>query len=82
MEEFLPITIGDNQCLECHDAQDAIGTEIAAGDPTPMPVSHYTDLRKDLAPVSDTVMGTRYTCVQCHAPQADAPPLVANTYRQ
>jgi cytochrome c-type protein NapB len=82
VEEFLPIRIDDNQCLDCHDAQDAIGTELEAGDPTPMPVSHYTDLRNDPGTVTNKVMGARFTCVQCHAPQADAPPLVANTYQQ
>ena len=80
IDDFLPIRIGDNQCAECHDQQDSIGQEIAAGDPTPMPASHYTDLRNDPGTVTGQVIGARFTCTQCHAPQADAEALVVNTY--
>ncbi len=82
IEDFLPIRIGENMCIECHDIPDSIGSERAAGDPTPMPASHYTDLRNDPGNMTGQVIGARFTCVQCHAQQSDAEPLVANTYRQ
>ncbi len=80
IEDFIPIRIGENMCMECHDLPDAIGQEPAEGDPTPIPASHYTDLRNDPGTVTDHVVGARFTCTQCHATQLDAEPLVANTY--
>jgi nitrate reductase cytochrome c-type subunit len=77
IEDFVPIRVGENLCLECHDVPDQIGQETVAGDATPMPASHYRD--------DDTAAGasgSRFTCTLCHAPQTDAEPLVANTYRQ
>jgi len=82
VEEFLPIRVGENMCLECHDLPDQIGQEPEPGEPSPMPASHYTDLRRDPDEVTGTVIGARYVCTQCHAPQTNAQPLVANTYRQ
>lgn len=82
IEDFIPIRIGENMCMECHDLPDMIGQEVAQGDPTPMPASHYTDLRNDPGTVTGQVIGARFTCTQCHAPQADAEPLVPNTYTQ
>lgn len=82
ISDFVPIKIGENACLECHDLHDQIGEEVAPGDPTPMPASHYTDLRRDPDEVTTKVIGARFVCTQCHAPQSDAAPLVANTYRQ
>ena len=82
IEEFLPIRFGENFCMECHDAPDGIGVEQEEGDATPMPASHYTDLRNDPGTMTDEVIGARFTCTQCHAQQADAEPLVANTYTQ
>ena len=69
-------------CLECHDLPDQIGQEPAPGEPSPMPASHYTDLRRSPDEVTQEVIGARYVCTQCHAPQTNAQPLVANTYRQ
>jgi cytochrome c-type protein NapB len=77
IEDFVPIRIGENMCLECHDLPDQIGEETVAGDATPMPASHYRD-----EDASGGASGARFTCTQCHAPQTDAEPLVANTYRQ
>ena len=47
-----------------------------------MPASHYTNLRTDPGTVTGQVIGARFTCTQCHAPQADNDPPVANTYSQ
>jgi len=82
ISEFLPIKIDDNMCMDCHDLLDEIGNEQAGGDPTPMPTSHYTDLRSNPGEVTANVIGARFVCTQCHATQVDAEPLVENTYRQ
>ena len=82
VEEFLPILISDNQCLDCHDAPEEIGKPRAKDDPVPIPKSHYTDLRNNPDKVTDHVIGARYNCMQCHAAQKDAQPLVESTYRQ
>jgi len=77
VDDFVPIRIGEHMCLECHDLTDQIGQETMAGDATPMPASHYRN-----EDVSEGMSGARFTCTQCHAPQTDAEPLVANTYSQ
>jgi cytochrome c-type protein NapB len=82
IEEFLPVRVGENLCLDCHDLPDLIGEELETGDPTPMPASHYTDLRRSPDEVTPNVIGARYVCTLCHAPQTNAEPLVINTYRQ
>jgi cytochrome c-type protein NapB len=62
-----------NRCLECHDRpfyKEEKAPKI--GD------SHYKDRDgKELTHVSSA----RYFCSQCHVPQANAAPLVANTFR-
>ena len=78
--DYLPITAAENLCLDCHDLRDDIGGEIGADEPTPMPESHYTDLRRPGSEAAEKPVGARYTCTQCHAPQTDAEPLVASTY--
>lgn len=82
VEGFLPIKAGQNMCLGCHQKPDQIGQSARPGVPTPMPASHYTDLRRAPDKVTHKLIGARYICTQCHAPQTDAPPLVVNTYRQ
>jgi cytochrome c-type protein NapB len=76
----LPILSSENKCIDCHDEQGEWGMEIGKGDPIPMPRSHYTDLRADDGVVHEQVVGARYNCLQCHAPQANVKPLVANTF--
>ena len=82
IEEFLPIRADENQCLDCHDDPGSLGSPVAEGDPTLIPATHYTDLRRAPDKVTDALIGARFVCVQCHAPQHDAVPLVVNTYRQ
>jgi len=50
------------------------------GEPTPLPASHYTDLRNAPGKVGDTVTGARWVCTSCHVPQTDAKPLVGNRF--
>jgi cytochrome c-type protein NapB len=78
IDEFLPITADDNQCLECHEIPKYIGK--AKKGKSPMPRDHYVDLRSSSDEMSDEVAGARFVCTQCHVPQSDAPALVENTF--
>ncbi len=75
---YLPVTAKNNQCVSCHDNPALIGKH-KKGLPTPMPESHYTDLRFAPDKVTKKLIGSRYVCTQCHVPQADVEPLVENT---
>jgi cytochrome c-type protein NapB len=76
------ITASSNLCIGCHKQPDKIGQKVAAGAPTPMPASHYTDLRNSPGEVGKEVDGSRYKCTLCHQAQADAKPLVENTFKR
>jgi cytochrome c-type protein NapB len=61
-----------NKCLECHDKPFFKKEEAPKiGD------SHYKS--KD-GKVMEKISMARYNCNQCHVPQVNAPPLVANTF--
>ncbi len=75
--DLLPITLTSNLCLDCHDTKAA----RKRGEPTPIPASHYVDLRHAPGKKGEKPAGTRYVCTACHAVQTDARPLVGNTYR-
>jgi cytochrome c-type protein NapB len=75
--DFVPITADGNMCVECHAIDEA-----GEGDPTPIPPSHYEDLRNDSGKVTEEVVGARYKCTACHAPQTDAAPLVENRFSE
>ena len=76
IESMLPILAGDNQCLDCHDKPRSIGKKRKGR--SPMPESHYAVAGDDKAKWK--LSGARFTCVQCHVPQADVKPLVGNTF--
>lgn len=78
--DFLPITRENNLCVACHTQPDQWGKKREAGTATPIPPSHYTDLRNAPGKVTDHLINARYNCNQCHVPQTDAPPLVENTF--
>ena len=61
-----------NQCLRCHDWPYNVKENAPKVSET-----HYT--ARDGTRL-DTVAGTRWFCTQCHVPQADAQPLVENTF--
>lgn len=66
------ITARHNKCMECHSWQRH--REFGA---TKISITHFKDRTgTELANVSPL----RYFCTQCHVPQADAPPLVENTF--
>jgi len=73
IEDFLPILIGENLCLECHGSGEEDVT-------SPIPTSHYDNLFSDSPASGQTVDGSRYVCTICHIPQSDLQPLVANTF--
>ena len=80
IRSFLPITAKRNMCVLCHNQPNQWGKQRATGTPTPMPTSHYTDLRNAPGKVTDQPIRARFNCDQCHVPQADAPALVGNTF--
>lgn len=73
--DFLPITASENACIDCHAV-----AEKEPGEPTPIPASHYEDLRNAPGKRGDTVVGARYLCVSCHISPGDNPPPVGNSF--
>ncbi|WP_062269755.1 nitrate reductase cytochrome c-type subunit [Endozoicomonas arenosclerae] len=66
------ITANSNKCLTCHALENAKSARAPG-----IGISHYRGRDgKILADVSPS----RYFCTQCHVPQANAKPLVPNTY--
>jgi cytochrome c-type protein NapB len=78
VEEMYPITLADNECLDCHHPENASGA-----DDVPLPESHFQApvmgkgaagepmiwVVKDYRQSQD-MAGTRYNCNMCHTPQA------------
>lgn len=62
-----------NQCMHCHDWPN----NVEEGAPK-VSETHYVD-RNGVA--LDHVARTRWFCNQCHVPQANAKPLVSNTFK-
>jgi cytochrome c-type protein NapB len=78
LEDMLPITLDENECLDCHHPENAIEkTDL------PLPKSHFrapvmgkggpndamTWVVKGYKKTKD-IAGARYNCTMCHAPQA------------
>jgi cytochrome c-type protein NapB len=72
--DMLPLTRDSNLCKDCHVQPDMIGMKIEPGMPVPAPASHYVDVKK-----GEFNMG-RWTCTQCHRPQADVKLLVESVF--
>ena len=75
IEELPAITRANNMCVDCHAVKEKV-----KGQPTPIPASHYTDLRNAPGRVGDKVAGARWVCTACHVAQTDAGPLVGNRF--
>ncbi|WP_121020819.1 nitrate reductase cytochrome c-type subunit [Helicobacter vulpis] len=73
---LLPITKENNQCLGCHmpDVASSVGA-------TPVPKSHFFDFRNNRPTKEGKISDARFNCTQCHAPQANAQPLVKNNFK-
>ena len=74
LEDYLPITLTENMCMDCH-AKGEAGEEVPA-----VPDSHYTDLRAAPDTVSDDLASARWVCTSCHVAQTDAEPLVESLF--
>jgi nitrate reductase (cytochrome), electron transfer subunit len=75
VSDFLPITRDANACIDCHGVK-----EKKTGEATPIPASHYTDLRRAPSRTGRQLAGTRQICTVCHVARTDAPPLVGNAF--
>jgi nitrate reductase cytochrome c-type subunit len=75
LAEFLPITGDENQCVECHAVDEKVD-----GEPTPIPLSHFVDLRHDPDTQSTELIGARYNCVLCHVSMGGNELLVGNDF--
>jgi len=67
------ITLSENPCLDCHDAEMAPDMGAPAA-----PVSHQVDLRHSPDVTGEGVAGARWVCTSCHVAQTDTAPLVRN----
>jgi len=67
------VTKDHNQCMTCHDWP----ANIKAGAPK-VSETHYSDREGNRL---DKIAGTRFFCTQCHVPQADAKPLISNSFQ-
>jgi nitrate reductase (cytochrome), electron transfer subunit len=68
------VTKNFNKCMDCHAWQKT--KESGA---TKISVTHFKNRQ---GTEMDSVSPLRYFCTQCHVPQSDAKPLVANTYQR
>jgi len=78
VDDMLPITLDDNECLDCHDPENAIEkTDV------PIPASHFRAAVMGEGGPNDAMVwvvkgyektkdisGARYNCTMCHTPQA------------
>ncbi|MDR2113338.1 MAG: nitrate reductase cytochrome c-type subunit [Candidatus Accumulibacter sp.] len=72
--DIYPVTKNFNKCLDCHSWENYRKEKA-----TKISLTHFQDADgKELANISPR----RYFCVQCHIPQVDAKPLIANTYQR
>jgi len=89
---MLPIKIGDNQCIACHapDVAASVGATpyppshmtnfrpksyAIKGENTSSETLSHIDIEKE-----NKLVGARYNCSQCHAPQSDTKLPVANNF--
>lgn len=67
------VNLKANRCLKCHDKTTYKEEEAPMAGK-----SHYLDAA---GKETETINMGRYFCSQCHVPQTDARPLVANTFK-
>ena len=77
VSDCLPITRGSNLCMDCH----AVPGPKKKGEATPIPGSHFVDLRRAPHAKGKQLAGSRYVCISCHVSRTDARLLVGSTYR-
>ncbi len=76
IDDFLPITRQQSSCLDCHGVKDK-----KPGEPTPIPASHYVDLRRAPDKTGQQIAGARWVCTSCHVPRTEAQPLAGSALR-
>jgi cytochrome c-type protein NapB len=90
LEDMLPITLEENECLDCHDPENAIGKEDV-----PLPKSHFRHAvmgkgEKNDPMVSivkgyekgDEINGARYGCMMCHAIRSGNARVIGNSFER
>lgn len=70
VEKYVPITMEENACLECHITDELRGQKVPK-----IGESHFSKTlkKKDGKPAVEM---NRFQCDTCHVPQVDAKPLV------
>jgi len=77
IDAFDPIRRDANACVDCHQVEGP----KKAGEATPIPASHFYDLRRAPTVKGEKLAGTRWVCTACHVARTDAPPAVGSSYR-
>jgi cytochrome c-type protein NapB len=74
VEKYVPITMEENACLECHITDELRGQKVPK-----IGESHFskTVKKKDGKPAVEM---NRFQCDTCHVPQVDAKPLVDSKF--
>ena len=74
VEKYVPLTIEENACMECHQTEEIRGQKIPQ-----IGQSHFSKTAKNKAGKPALEM-SRFQCNSCHVPQVDAKELVENTF--
>jgi len=61
IQDLGPITLSENACLDCHNADVAEDMGAVA-----VPASHRMDLRNSPGEYGEEVTGARFVCTSCH----------------
>ena len=69
-----PVTKAFNKCMDCNSWENARKEKA-----TKVSSTHFKDADGKELP---TISSRRYFCLQCHVPQTNAKPLIANTYQR
>jgi nitrate reductase (cytochrome), electron transfer subunit len=72
VDEYLPIGVDSNDCVDCHDKP---GAKKAKRRPVAIPATHYGKA----AGAAAGVAGDYYNCMLCHAAAANVKDLVTNS---
>ncbi len=72
--EGYEVTMNFNKCMDCH-----AWSRYRESGATKVSLTHFKD--RDGGELSN-ISPRRYFCMQCHVPQTDAKPLVANSFRR
>lgn len=75
VDDFTPIARDENMCLGCHLVEEKV-----EGEATPIPASHFVDLRNAPGVQGEDIAGARWACLACHVAPTDASPLVRNDF--